>query len=83
MNCGDAGGEAAFSAEKKMSRNQKERNRHKYKRQIFSVLIFGCGKLSCIMSHSRPSFPSCDDHCNTKPRFFQVHLKYLNFLKYI
>ena len=29
MDCGDAGGEPAFSAKKKRSRNQKERNRER------------------------------------------------------
>ena len=38
MNCGDAGGEAAFSAEKKMSRNQKERNREKG--ELWTLFLF-------------------------------------------
>ena len=38
MNCGDAGGEAAFSAEKKMSRNQKERNREK--EELWTLFLF-------------------------------------------
>ena len=38
MDCGDAGGEPAFSAEKTRSRSQKERNRER--EELWTLLFF-------------------------------------------
>ena len=46
MDCGDAGGEPAFSEEKTRSRSQKERNRERgelWALLFFSKILLKCG----------------------------------------